>query len=262
MRIDHVTWRDVAAYLKAGNDTVLIPSGSTEQYGPHLAMGTETRIVEAIATAVGEATGFAVTPAIPVNYTAMFLDFPGVMNASLPTLEALLTEAADSLCGAGFRHLVFINIHAATVGPMEAASRAMRRRHGAVGGYIDVFGTMREVGGVAWEAKQAPTGHAAEMVTSVALHVCPELVFLDRIEAPPPLRDFAPGLRTVASGKVAHGKSSFALFSDISDYAPSGQQGDARAASAAKGRMVWENTLAWMTGAAKAFAQAKLPPGG
>lgn len=261
MRIDHVTWRDVAAYLAAGNDTVLIPVGSTEQYGPHLAMGTETRLVEAIATAVGEATGFAVTPAIPVNYTAMFLDFPGVMNASLPTLEALLTETADSLCGSGFRHLLFINIHAATVGPMEAASRAMRRRHGAVGGYIDVFTTMREVGGVAWEAKQAPTGHAAEMVTSVALHVCPELVFRDRIEAPAPLNDFAPGLRTIASGRVAHGASGFALFSDISDYAPCGQQGDARAATAAKGRQVWENTLAWMTGAARAFAAARLPPG-
>jgi creatinine amidohydrolase len=260
MRIDHVTWRDVAAYLKAGNDTVLIPVGSTEQYGPHLAMGTETRIVEAIATEVGKATGFAVTPTIPVNYTAMFLDYPGVMNASLPTLEALLTEAADSLCGGGFRHLLFINIHAATVGPMEAASRTMRRRHGAVGGYIDVFTAMREVGGVAWEARQAPTGHAAEMVTSVALHVCPELVFMDRIEAPAPLKDFAPGLRTLASGKVAHEKSSFALFSDISDYAPSGQQGDARAATAEKGRQVWDNTVAWMASAAKAFAQARLPP--
>lgn len=261
MRMDHVTWRDVAAYLKAGHDTVLIPVGSTEQYGPHLAMGTETRIVDAIATAVGEATGFAVTPTIPVNYTAMFLDYPGVMNASLPTLEALLTESADSLCGAGFKHLLFINIHAATVGPMEAASRAMRRKHGAVGGYIDVFSAMREVGGVAWEAKQAPTGHAAEMVTSVALHLCPELVFPDRMEAPPPLKDFAPGLRTVASGKVAHEKSSFALFSDISDYAPSGQQGDARAATAAKGAQVWTNTVAWMASAARAFAKAKLPPG-
>lgn len=261
MQIARSTWRDVAAYLKAGHDTVLIPVGSTEQYGPHLAMGTETRIVDAIAIAVGEATGFAVTPTIPVNYTAMFLDYPGVMNASLPTLEALLTEVSDSLCGAGFKHLLFINIHAATVGPMEAASRAMRRKHGAVGGYIDVFTAMREVSGVAWEAKQSPTGHAAEMVTSVALHICPELVFMDRAEAPPPLKDFAPGLRTVASGKVAHEKSSFALFSDISDYAPSGQQGDARAATAAKGKTVWENTLAWMASAARAFSQARLPPG-
>jgi creatinine amidohydrolase len=257
MQIARSTWRDVATYLKT-NDTVLIPVGSTEQYGPHLAMGTETRIVEAIAEAVGEATGFAVTPAIPVNYTAMFLDYPGVMNASLPTLEALLTEVSDSLCGGGFRHLLFINIHAATVGPMEAASRAMRRKYGAVGGYIDVFSVMREVGGVAWEGSQAPTGHAAEMVTSVALHVCPELVFMDRAEAPPPLKDFAPGLRTVASGKVAHGKSSFALFSDISDYAPSGQQGDARAATAEMGRVVWQNTVAWMASAARAFAQAKM----
>jgi creatinine amidohydrolase len=258
MRIDHVTWRDVGAYLKSGQDTVLIPVGSTEQYGPHLAMGTETRIVDSLATAVGDAAGFAVTPTIPVNYTAMFLDFPGVMNASLPTLEALLTEVSDSLCGGGFRHLLFINIHAATVGPMEAASRAMRRRHNAVGGYIDAFTAMREVGGVAWDAKQAPTGHAAEMVTSVALHVCPDLVFMDRVEGPPPLKDFAPGLRTVASGKVAHETSSFALFSDISDYAPSGQQGDARAATAAKGRTVWDNTVAWVASAARAFAQAKL----
>jgi creatinine amidohydrolase len=91
--------------------------------------------------------------------------------------------------------------------------------------------------------------------------VCPELVFIDRVEAPPPLRDFAPGLRTVASGKVAHAGSSFALFSDISDYAPSGQQGDARAASAEKGAVVWEKSVAWMASAARAFAQARLAGG-
>jgi creatinine amidohydrolase len=111
---------------------------------------------------------------------------------------------------------------------------------------------------VEWTAKQAPTGHGGEMVTSVALHISPELVFMDRAGAPGPLKDFTEGMRTVASGKVAIGKSSIMLFSDMSDYSPSGIQGDPTAATAEKGRVVWENALAFGAEAATRFSRVQL----
>lgn len=256
MRIDRVPYADIATYLKE-KDTILLPIGAQECYGPHLATGTELRMCEAFAEAVGERAGFAVAPIVPFNYSHMFLDYPGTCSAEMATVEDYVAQVCDGLARQGFRHFLFVNIHAGSLGPLESVCRFLRAEHGAVGAVIDVFSVMRDVGGVAWTAKQAPTGHGGEMVTSVALHVSPELVFMDRAAAPGPLRDFAEGMRTVASGKVAIGGSSLLLFSDMSDYSPSGIQGDPTAATAEKGRTVWENALAFGVEAATRLSQVR-----
>jgi creatinine amidohydrolase len=257
MRIDRVPFADVAAYLKE-KDTILVPLGAQECYGPHLAMGTELRMCEQYATELGARAGFAVTPIVPFNYSHMFLDYPGTCSAEMATIENYVAQVCDGLAQQGFRHFLFINIHAGSLGPLESVCRFLRAEHGAAGAVLDIFSVMRDVGGVEWATKQAPTGHGGEMVTSVALHISPELVFMDRAKAPGALKDFADGMRTVASGKVAIAKSSIMLFSNMSDYSPSGIQGDPTAASAEKGRTVWENALAFGADAATRFARVTL----
>jgi creatinine amidohydrolase len=254
MRTDHSTYSDINQYL-ARHDTVLIPVGATEQYGAHLATGTELRICDMIATEVGAQTGLAVTPIVPVNYSAMFLDYPGTLSVSMPTLEAYLGEMCDALAGQGFRHFFFINIHAGSLGPIESVCRTLRRKYEAVGGTIDVFTIMRDVGGAKFATANAPSGHASEMVTSVALAKCPDLVFMDRVKATPSLRPFVDGVKTLSSGKVSLGKSSFAVFSDISDYAPIGTQGDPTGATAALGHQIWDAAVSYMSEAALKFSQ-------
>lgn len=253
MRTDKHTYDDIRAYLRE-RDAVLIPVGAVEQYGAHLATGTELRICEAIATEIGERTGLAVTPIVPVNYSAMFLDYPGTLSVGMGTVEAYLREMCDALAGQGFRHFFFINIHAGSLGPIESVCRHLRRSCGAVGGLIDVFSIMRDVAAGRFVAKSSPGGHASEMVTSVALAKFPELVFMDRAKAAGSLRAFTEGVNTVSSGKVSFGKSSFAVFSDISDYAPIGTQGDPTNASAELGNEIWNDTVAYMSEAALKFS--------
>jgi creatinine amidohydrolase len=257
MRTDRVPYADIAEYLKS-KDTVLVPVGAVECYGPHLATGTELRLCEAYATEVGGRAGLAVVPPVPYNYSHMFLDYPGTCSAEMATIEDYVAQVCDGLAGQGFRHFFFVNIHAGSLGPLESACRFLRREHDAVGGVIDIFSVMRDVAGVEYASKQAPTGHGGEMVTSAALHVCPELVFMDRARAPDALRSFAEGARTVSSGKVALGRSSFMVFSDISDYSPIGIQGDPGAATAEKGRQIWDAAVAYGIEAATAFAAMRL----
>ena len=257
MRTDKVPYADIATYLER-EDTVIVPVGATEQYGPHLATGTELVLCEAIATKVGEATGLAVTPIVPFNYSVMFVDYPGTLTVEMATLEAYIAQVCHGLASQGFKRFFFVNIHAGSLGPLESVSRSLRTRWNAIGGLIDVFSVMRDVGGVEYATKQAPTGHASEMVTSVALHVCPEMVFMDRVQAPPELRSFVDGVRTVSSGKVALGASSFAVFSNIRDYTPLGMQGDARAASAEKGQIVWDAACGYIASAATKFSRMTL----
>ena len=257
MRTDKVPYADIATYLER-EDTVIVPVGATEQYGPHLATGTELALCETIATKVGEATGLAVTPIVPFNYSVMFVDYPGTLTVEMATLEAYIAQFCHGLASQGFKRFFFVNIHAGSLGPLESVSRSLRTRWNAIGGLIDVFSVMRDVGGVEYATKQAPTGHASEMVTSVAMHVCPEMVFMDRVQAPPELRSFVDGVRTVSSGKVALGASSFAVFSNIRDYTPLGMQGDARAASAEKGQIVWDAASDYIASAAAKFSRMTL----
>ncbi|WP_188410988.1 creatininase family protein [Agaricicola taiwanensis] len=259
MRTDLVPYADIAEYLKR-EDTVLIPVGATEQYGPHLATGTELRLCELMAQQVAEITGFAVVPIMPFNYSCMFLDYPGTLTVKMETVEAYLGEMCHGLAEQGFKHFFFVNIHAGSLGPIESICRSLRKEWGAVGGLIDVFSIMRDVAGVTYTTDKAPTGHASEMVTSAALHVCPEYVFMDRVQAPPPLRSFVDGVKTVSSGKVSFGKSSFQVFSDISDYTPLGMQGDASAANAEQGKVIWETSRAYIAEAAKKFSGMVLKP--
>lgn len=259
MRTDTVPYSDIRQYLTR-EDTVLIPVGATEQYGYHLATGTELRICEMMANEIGEQTGLAVTPILPVNYSVMFHDYPGTLSISMQTVERYLQEMCEGLANQGFRRFFFINIHAGSLGPIESVCRSLRRSHNAIGGLIDVFSIMRDVGGVEYATRKAPSGHASEMVTSVALHKCPELVFMDRAEGPESLRPFVDGVNTVSSGKVSFGKSSFAVFSDISDYTPIGAQGDPTGATAAKGEQIWRETLAYMSAAAQKFSRMVLDP--
>lgn len=257
MRIDAVPYPEIENYLKREN-TVLVPVGAVEQYGPHLATGTELRICEAMATAVGHATGLAVTPIVPVNYSVMFVDYPGTLTVDMATLEAYVGQLCHGLASQGFRRFFFINIHAGSLGPLESVSRSLRTRWNGFGGLIDVFSVMRDVGGVDYRTKNAPTGHASEMVTSVALHLCPEMVFLDRVEPAPDLGGFVKGVRTVSSGKVKMGDSSFSVFSNIRDYTPRGMQGDAMGATAETGRIVWEAALDYTCEAARKFSRMAL----
>lgn len=259
MRIDRVTYADVAEYLKR-SDMVLVPVGATEQYGPHLALGTEFRLCEQMAIDAGERTGFAVTPIVPFNYSHMFLDYPGTLSVDMAVLESYVGQMCRGLVSQGFRHFFFVNIHAGSLGPLESVARSLRARWHAVGGLIDVFSVMRDTAGVTFATSTAPTGHASEMVTSVALHVCPECVFMERVKEPPELRSFTAGVRTVSSGKVSFGRSSFSVFSDISDYSPLGIQGDARGANAAQGKLIWDAALNYVCAAAEKFSGMTLKP--
>jgi creatinine amidohydrolase len=258
MRTDRVPYADIAAYLKE-QDTVLVPVGATECYGPHLATGTELRICEMFATEVGEKAGLAVVPVVPFNYSHMFLEYPGTCSVEMSALETYVGQACEGLAMQGFRRFLFVNVHNSSVGPLEGVSRTLRRKFGAMGGLIDVFTVMREKGGVTFETKLSPTAHAAEMVTSVALHLFPEMVFMDRA-APPVLNPPpAPGTRSPGGNKLVFDGGHIIVFSDMADDSPSGHRDDPRPATAEKGRQLWDNSVAFGAKAASIFATMRRP---
>ena len=53
--LEKMTWEEVGSALAAGKTTVIVPTGGTEQNGPHMALGKHQAIVGHAAGAIARA---------------------------------------------------------------------------------------------------------------------------------------------------------------------------------------------------------------
>ena len=112
----------IPALVEHENVDVLIPLGALEQHGPHLPLGTDTVIAEAIAAGVAQRLdALVVAPCLPVGCSEHHLSFPG--TASVP--EAVVAEytrsTALTLLGHGFRNVYVVTGHAGNIPAMRSA---------------------------------------------------------------------------------------------------------------------------------------------
>src|SRR3990170_2185741 len=82
VRLAHLTWPEAEA-LRARDDVVgLIPTGSLEQHGPHLPLGTDFLAAAALADAVAERlpVPVVVTPVLTAGLSEHHLAFRGTVT--------------------------------------------------------------------------------------------------------------------------------------------------------------------------------------
>jgi creatinine amidohydrolase len=104
---------------------VLVPIGSTEQHGAHLAVDMDVATATAVcARAAVQVAEFPVLVAPPVwsGYSPHHMDFPGTITLRFSTFAAVVTDVVDSILFHGFRHIVLINGHGGNIGHLTALS--------------------------------------------------------------------------------------------------------------------------------------------
>jgi len=218
-------------------DAVLIqPIGSTEQHGPHLPLLVDSAVGPAVLAGAMERLGDAVPAlALPPLYYGKsneHLDFAGTISLEAGTLLAVLMEVAASLHRAGFRRLVLLNAHGGNRQVVEIAARDIHVRHPEMWVFpIFIWGTPSHTGPHEGGGLDL---HAGDDETSLMLAIMPEAVRTDAAvtEHPP----------AVLMEGFPDGGIPFAWSSR--DLTASGVVGDARAASAAKGRQILESLAA------------------
>ena len=85
--LGEMTSREVEAFLRE-HQTVIVPTGSTEQHGPHGPLLTDALVPTEVARRVAPRIGAVVAP--PINYALSYphVGFTGVVHIRIPTFMA------------------------------------------------------------------------------------------------------------------------------------------------------------------------------
>jgi creatinine amidohydrolase len=120
MQLALMTWSQVEAYL-ANHDSIIIPTGATEQHGPNGLIGTDHLVADGIARALGERCGLIVHPVLSLGMSLHHLGFPGTSSLSSAAYERQLIEVIENLSRHGFRRFYFMNGHGGNSPPASCA---------------------------------------------------------------------------------------------------------------------------------------------
>lgn len=167
---------------------VLIPTGSTEQHGPHLPLETDSAIAAAVSKGVAEhlkassrAADVVIAPTITFGASGEHQDFAGTTSIGQDVLQSIVIEVVRSMSLWAGR-IIFVNAHGGNVMALERAVAQM----------------IAENHDVAWVPCSTVGGdsHAGRTETSLMLHIAPTSVDLGRavVGNTEPLRAILPAM--------------------------------------------------------------------
>ena len=181
-RWSELAWPELAVQRDLGDGEVgLVPVGATEQHGPHLPIGTDTIVAEALCEAVSERTGAPVLPAIPVACSyGHGTVLPGTLSLTPELLAAVCRQYAEWAATSGLTRLLFVNSHFGNSAALGVATDHLRLyRPDLRVGVVDWWSVDAEVAREC--VLEGDDVHAHRAETSLMLAIAPELVHLDRI---------------------------------------------------------------------------------
>lgn len=220
MKIGEMSWTD---FEKESPEIALLPTGSTEQHGPHGPLSTDMLIAEKIAEKASEETGTLLLPPIDVGVSREHSRFPGTLYISPETFRQQLAETVLSANESGIKKFVIVNGHGGNVPHIREVCEDLYHEH--------------EVFALEWTWFNAISakdmGHAGKLETSLVLYLREELVGKVRGEG------------AESWGKISHGAR---VDYDTSLFAENGVVGDPTKATSAKGEELFQKSKQELSG--------------
>ena len=232
--LGEMTNPEVEAFLQA-HHTVIVPTGSTEQHGPHGPLLTDVLVPQEVARRIATEVGALVAP--PINYALSYphVGFTGVVHVRIPTFMALIEDLCVSLAAVGFRRIVFLNGHYDNTYAIAYACATARDQlpTGVSAFPINYWDGMSSE--EAAEFFGPTTGlHANRGETSAVLAINPDLVDMERANAE------MPPFPQVTSAAPVHTAFFFSAPGSVHRATHSGTWGDSRESSAEFGERYLE----------------------
>jgi creatinine amidohydrolase len=176
--LQHLTWEEVGQRIEESGQTIILPVGSTEQHGPHLPLGSDTLVANALAESAAVRAGVLVAPPMWFGWSPHHMVLPGTITIRPEVLVEVWCDMVGSLAQHGFRRFVFLNGHRiVNVAWLQLAGERVKRQLGVQAVIFDPAYMSKEL---CAELGWGPVGHAEEIEGSHLWFYYPDLVKMDR----------------------------------------------------------------------------------
>ncbi|MDP9363617.1 MAG: creatininase family protein [Chloroflexota bacterium] len=234
-RYNRLTWPEMNEAI-ARQPVVILPTGSTEQHGRHLPLDVDLFLTESICLEAGRrAEGkVLVLPPIPYGLNLHHIDFPGTIHVEPEVFIAFCLNVTKSVAYHGFEKILLVNGHGSNVPLIDLVARRTTLETDSLCAACHYFSLAIEE--FAKIKDTEVVAHADEFETSLYLHLAAERVQMDKAGAADDVR----GAYLSSDSTLP-----YARFNDYwSRWTDLGVHGDARPATAQKGKVIFETTVA------------------
>lgn len=238
LELANLTWPDIKRKIRIKNALLVIPTGSTEQHGPHLPLGTDTYLAQEVARGAAERVprrlNVLLTPPLHFGYSTHHLDFPGTLSVTGTIFIQTCVELCLDAVKHGFRRILLLNGHGGNHAALQVAARSVRdsaRALVVVANYWDfAAGKISEIR----ESGPGGMAHACEFETSLMLFLKPETVRMSRA-----IREI-PSHQTQYISRDMFARGTVQVAENWSDVSKSGIWGDPTVATKEKGEKLYD----------------------
>ena len=205
--LEELTWTEVRDALNAGTTTVIIPTGSTEQNGPHMVLGKHNYLVKykagEIAKRLGNALVAPVMAYVPegdVDPPTGHMRFPGTVTTPPEVFAQVLEFAARSFKQHGFHDIALLGDSGGNQAAQASVAEALNQEWARTPVRVHHLTDYYPGPGDDWLRQQGVSdedvgSHASIHDTASLLFLNPDMLRLDQLR---------PGTRGDGSGVVGN----------------------------------------------------------
>lgn len=215
--IEDLTWMEVRDAMRAGADTVLVPTGGVEQNGPYLVTGKHNVVLrglmDSLARKLGKTLVAPIVGFVPegdIDPPSLHMKYPGTISVTEETYRALLTDICASLKQHGFKRIVLLGDSGGNQPGMKDVAEQLTSKWGGSPQVIYLPECYDYPGATKWVESQGITqvkeGHHDDFVmTAQMLAIDPSSVRMEQRIKAGNFRingvDLAPAEKTIEWGK-------------------------------------------------------------
>ena len=231
-RYNRLTWAEMNEAI-AMQKVILLPTGSTEQHGRHLPLDVDVFLAESVCLEVGRRAPDKVLVLPPISYglNLHHIDFPGTIHIEPEVFIAFCLNITKSVAYHGFKKILLVNGHGSNTPLIDLVARKTVLETNSLCAAVTYIALAMEAFN---QVKDTPVmAHADEFETSLYLYLAPERVQMDKA-----------GYGDDVMGKYMSSDSMYTYPVRFNDYwsrwTQLGVHGDARTATAEKGKVIFE----------------------
>ncbi len=246
-RYNRLTWAEMNDAI-AMQKVVILPTGSTEQHGRHLPIDVDEFLCESVCLEAGRRAPDKILVLPPISYglNMHHIDFPGTIHIEPDVFIAFGLNITKSVAYHGFKKILIVNGHGSNTPLIDLIARKTVLETDSLCAALGYFGLAMEA--FLKVKDTAVMAHADEFETSLYLHLAPERVQMDKA-----------GYGDDVMGKYMSSDSMYTYPVRFNDYwgrwTNLGVHGDARTATAEKGKVILDAAADGLVGLVEEWQQ-------